>query len=393
MSDFIRVAKRIDEMPAYIFSEINAIKEKAKAKGLDLISLAIGDPDQPTPKTIVEKMKEAVDKGKNHQYSPYDGTKEYRQAAARFMKRRFDVDVDADREVVGLVGSKEGIAHLPLAFCNPGDNILYPTPGFPMYATTISMAGGNPIAVPLTYDQQFLPDLAHLKVQLEKHKPKYLILNYPHNPTSAVMPKTTLKEIVDLARKNECFLAFDNAYSEIYFDSSDKPVSALEIPGAKDISIEFHTLSKTFNMTGWRVAFAVGNETLVKGLLKVKTNIDSGPFPATQEVAIYALDNEERIASEMHKLYAERRAVALKGLDDLGIEYLPNKATFYIWASVPGGQPSMEFCKKLIEEKGVVFTPGVGFGAEGEGFFRLALTVDVPRIQEAMKRLKEFLGK
>ncbi|MCB0417223.1 MAG: aminotransferase class I/II-fold pyridoxal phosphate-dependent enzyme [Bdellovibrionaceae bacterium] len=393
MSDFIKVAKRIDEMPAYIFSEINKIKEQARAKGMDLISLAIGDPDKATPPAVVEKMRAAIEKQPNHQYSPYDGTKAFREAAARFMQRRFGVSVDPASEVVALVGSKEGIAHLPLAFCDPGDNILYPTPGFPMYATTISMAGGNPIAIPLTFDKQFVPDLAHLKVQLERHKPKYLILNYPHNPTSAVISRDALKQIIDMAREHRCFVAFDNAYSEIYFDDNNKPISALEIPGAKDLCIEFHTLSKTFNMTGWRIAFAVGNQTLVQGLLKVKTNIDSGPFPATQEAAVYALDNEDAIASEGRQMYAARRKVALAALDKLGIEYLPNHATFYVWASVPNGQSSMDFCKKLIEEQGVVCTPGVGFGAEGEGFFRLALTVDVPRIEEAMKRLAKFLGR
>lgn len=393
MNRTIRPAKRLEAIPAYIFSEINQIKEKAKAKGMDLISLAIGDPDKPTPTPIIDRMKAAVEKQSNHVYSPYEGTAEFREAAARWLKRRFGVAVDSSEELVALVGSKEGIAHFPLAYCDPGDVCLYPTPGFPMYSTTIALAGGKPVPLPLRYEKGFLPDLRELEALVEKTRPKYLTLNYPHNPTSAVCPKPLLADIVSLAKKHDVVIAYDNAYSEIYYDAKDRPASVLEIPGAKDVCIEFHTLSKTFNMTGWRIAFAAGNRDLVKALLKVKTNIDSGPVKSVQEAAAFALDNEEAISESMRKVYAERRKVALEGLDRLGIEYLEPRATFYVWAGVPQGGSSMEFAKRLIESQGVVVTPGVGFGPEGEHFFRLALTVDVPRLKEAIERMGKFLGR
>ncbi len=389
----VRVAKRVAEMPAYIFSEINVIKEKARAKGMDLISLAIGDPDKATPTAIVNMMKLATEKQGNHQYSPYEGTKAFRASCANFMKRRFGVTLSPDKEIVALVGSKEGLAHLPLAFVNPGDCVLYPTPGFPMYATTVSMAGGRPVSFHLTFDNAFLPDLKKFEAQVKKEKPTYVILNYPHNPTAATCPEETLIDLLELAKKYDFFIAYDNAYSEIYLDENKKPISALQIPGAKDRVIEFHTLSKTFNMTGWRIAFAAGSETLVQGLLKVKTNIDSGPFPATQEAAVYALDNYESLTPEIRRGYRDRMKAALAGLDRLEIEYLQPTATFYVWAKVPNGESSMEFCKNLIEKQGVVVTPGLGFGDEAEGYFRLALTVDVPRIEEALRRIATYLNR
>jgi LL-diaminopimelate aminotransferase len=228
---------------------------------------------------------------------------------------------------------------------------------------------------------------------MKRHEPKYLILNYPHNPTAAVCPRETLTSIVDLCHRFDCFLCYDNAYSEVYFSDKARPISALEIPGAKDITIEFQTLSKTFNMTGWRLAFAVGSEKLVQPLRNTKTHIDSGPFPATQEAGAWALEEYQQLTEPLRQMYAERRKVALHGLDRLHIEYLPPAATFYIWCRVPDEQPSMEFCRQLIEQQGLVITPGIGFGPEGEGFFRLALTVDVPRIEEAMHRLAVFLGR
>jgi LL-diaminopimelate aminotransferase len=238
-----------------------------------------------------------------------------------------------------------------------------------------------------------LPDLKELDGLLEKHKPRFMILNYPSNPTTATISREKLTEIVRLARKHNTLIAYDNAYSEMYYSESDKPLSILEIPGAKDVAIEFQSLSKTFNMTGWRLGFAVGNADLIKGLLKAKTNIDSGPLLSVQEAGSWALEHADELASPIRAVYAERRAAVLSGLEKLGIEYFAPKATFFVWARVPNGKPSMDFCRELIEQQGLVVTPGMGFGVEGEGYFRLAMTVDSPRIREAMTRLAKYLGR
>lgn len=387
----IRQSDRLRALPPYIFSEINAIKADAEKRGIKLLSLGIGDPDLPTPDAIVQKIQEAAAKPKNHMYSPYDGTKAFRSAAAAWFQRRFGVTLDPDKEVVALIGSKEGIAHFPVAFVNPGDNCLYPSPGYPVFGTSILLAGGNAVPMPLHAETNFLPDPKELEKLFIEKKPKYALLNFPSNPTSAMCPKEKLAEIVALARKHEVILVSDNAYSEIYFDDAKKPCSILEIEGAKEVAIEFHSLSKTFNMTGWRLAFAVGNPDLVAGLLRAKTNIDSGPLLAVQEAAIYALENAEALVAPIRKVYAERRELVLAGLRKLGIEYFPMDATFFLWARVPNGQPSMEFTKALINTEGLVVTPGMGFGPEGEGFFRLALTVDKPALVEALARLERFL--
>ncbi len=390
---WIEQARRLQELPPYIFSEINAIKADAQKRGISLLSLAIGDPDQPTPEAIVRKLQEAMANPENHVYSPYEGTMAFKLAVADWVKERFNVTVNPETEVMALIGSKEGIAHFPLAFVNPGDKCLYPSPGYPIFQTAISLAGGIPIPVPHRVENGFIPDLHELESLLVLHKPKYLLINFPCNPTSAVVNREFLTELVFLVRKYQTILVSDNAYSEMYYAEEDKPLSILEIPGAMDVAIEFQSFSKTFNMTGWRIAYAIGNAKLVAGLLRAKTNIDSGPLLAVQEASIYALKNGKVLCEPIRDIYRKRRKIILEGLDKLGIKYLYPKATFFIWAEVPGSESSMEFTKRLIEKEGLVVTPGIGFGKEGDKYFRLALTVPDDSLESAIERLGRAIHK
>lgn len=389
--NWIQQSKRLQELPPYIFSEINAIKADAQKRGVSLLSLAIGDPDQPTPELIVRKLQEATSRPENHVYSPYEGTQEFKRAVARWFHERFNVKLNADTEVLALIGSKEGIAHFPIAFVNPGDKCLYPSPGYPIFQTAISLAGGIPIPVPHRETHGFIPNLDELESLLVLHRPKYLLINFPSNPTSAVVNREFLTELVFLARKYETILVSDNAYSEMYYDERDKPLSILEIPGAMDLAIEFQSFSKTFNMTGWRIAYAAGNAKLIAGLLRAKTNIDSGPLLSVQQASIYALENAVTLSEPIRELYRKRKTIIVEGLDKLGIQYLDPRATFFLWAKVPTKESSMEFAKRLIEKEGLVVTPGIGFGKEGEGYFRLALTVPNASLEDAIQRLGRAL--
>jgi LL-diaminopimelate aminotransferase len=387
------MADRLKSLPPYIFSQINQIKAEAQKKGISLMSLGIGDPDQPTPTPIVERMKLAVAKPENHLYSPYEGTFEFRSAVQTWMKKRFGVDVNPEREIMALIGSKEGLNHFPQAFLNPGDKAVFPSPGYPVFETSILLAGAKAIPLPLLAQNNFLPDPNRLETIFSKERPKYCLLNFPSNPTSAMCTKEQLVPIVELARKYDVILGYDNAYSEIYYNPAKRPPSILEIPGAKDVAIEFHSLSKTFNMTGWRLGYAVGNADLVAGLLKMKTNVDSGPLPSVQDVGCFALGMGDELTGPIRTLYTERRKIVLDGLKRLGVEYIDPLATFFIWAKTPRGMNSMEFTKALIESEGLVVTPGSGFGVEGEGFFRLAMTVPNQKINDALERLGRFLAK
>jgi LL-diaminopimelate aminotransferase len=384
-------SQRLLSLPPYIFSEINNIKAEAQKRGVDLLSLAIGDPDQPTPEPIIRELQKASAEPLNHAYSPYEGTLSFRTEVAKWFQGRFGVQLNPANEVLALIGSKEGIAHFPLAFVNPGDKCLYPSPGYPIFSTAIQLAGGIPIPLPHRWKNQFQPDLNELETLLLIHQPKYILVNFPCNPTSATCSREVMTEMVALARKHRTILVSDNAYSEMYFDKKDKPLSLLEIPGAKEVAIEFHSLSKTFNMTGWRIAFAVGNPELIAGLLRVKTNIDSGPLLAVQKASEFALANAEPLIEPIRKLYFERREIVLNEMNRMGIETFYPKATFFIWAKVPGKELSMDFAKRLIANQGLVVTPGIGFGKEGEGFFRLALTVPTAQLKEAMIRLGKAL--
>ena len=384
----IRKAKRIQELPPYLFAEIDKKKNALKARGVDIISLGIGDPDLPTPAHIVERLQTAAADPINHRYPDYEGLLAFRQAAARWYRTRFGVVLDAETEVVSLIGSKEGIAHMPIAFVDPDDIVLSPDPGYPVYAVGTGFCGGAVHRMPLTKSNGFVPDLQAIPASVAKAA-KLMWLCYPNNPTSAVATRAFFRDAVEFARKNEIIICHDAAYSEIYFDG-EKPISFLEIDGAREVGIEFHSLSKTFNMTGWRVGFAVGNAELVAGLGKVKTNVDSGVFQAVQEAAIAALGGDQSCVDRAREIYQSRRDLVVKSLAKAGLETISPRATFYVWVETPRGYTSAAFATKVLEETGVVITPGTGFGPSGEGYVRLSLTVNGDRLAEAVGRIERL---
>jgi LL-diaminopimelate aminotransferase len=346
----------------------------------------VGDPDLPTPAGIIEAMIRAVKDPSNHCYPPYAGTGDFRAAVAEWYEGRFSVKLDPDTEVIALIGAKEGIAHMPLAFINNGDIALVPTPAYPVYNIGTLFAGGEPYFLPLLKENGFLPDLSSIPEEIAV-KAKMIWLNYPNNPTAAVADKDFFKAVVEFAHKYNIMICNDLTYSEIAFDGYE-PMSLLEVEGARDVSIEFHSLSKSYNMTGWRMAFAVGNKEAVRGLSSVKSNIDSGAFRAIQIAGIEALENNREHIVELKKIYTGRRDAMVKSLIDAGLEVNPPKATFYLWVPVPRPFTSVELATRLLTEAGVVVTPGNGFGAPGEGYIRLALTRDEKRLLEAAERIK-----
>jgi len=383
----VKWAKRIADLPPYLFAEIDEKKNEMKAKGVDVIDLGVGDPDIPTPDFIIEALKKAAEDPENHRYPSYVGMLSYRTAVADWYKERFDVDLDPKDEVIALIGSKEGIAHTPLAFIDPGDTGLYSDPGYPVYPTSISFAGGTPYAMPLLKENDFLPDLDAIPEGV-REKAKIMFINYPNNPTTAVAGEEFYREVIDFAAKYNILICHDAAYTEIAYDGY-KPLSFLQVDGAKDVGIEFHSLSKTFDMTGWRIGFAVGNKKAIGGLGKIKTNIDSGAFQAVQVAGIEALKHYQTGLEDRKKIFQERRDIFCKGLDEAGLGYIKPKATFYVWFEVPKGVSSKDFSSKLLEEAGIVVTPGTGFGKHGEGYARVSTTFDTERIVQAVERLKE----
>ena len=384
----IKWARRIEELPPYLFAEIDKKKNEMIAKGVDVIDLGVGDPDIPTPGHIIDALKKASEDPSNHTYPSYIGMMEFREAAANWYKKRFNVDLDPGSEIVTLIGSKEGIAHAPLAFLDPGDIALVPDPGYPVYPVSTTFAGGVPYNMPLLKENDFLPDLDTIPDDV-LGKAKLMFLNYPNNPTTAVAEKGFFEEVVDFALHNNILVCHDAAYTEIAFDGY-VPVSFLQVDGAKEVCLEFHSLSKTFSMTGWRIAFAAGNSRAVSGLGKIKTNIDSGAFQAVQIAGIEALNNYELGLEERKNVYQKRIDIFCKGLDEAGLGYNKPKATFYVWFDVPSGFSSSEFSSKLLEEAGIVVTPGNGFGDAGEGYARVSVTFDTERIAQAAERFKEF---
>lgn len=384
----IEKAQRIEQIPPYLFAQIDKKKEEMKQKGMDLIDLGIGDPDLPTPEPIIERMKRALEDPRNHHYPSYEGMIEFRTAAARWFEKRFGVRFDPKTEVLTLIGSKEGIAHIPLAFVNPGDYVLVPSPGYPVYRVATLFAGGTPYFMPLLKENGFLPKLSEIPKEVAERS-KLLFINYPNNPTSAIAERPFFEEVIAFARRYGIIICHDAAYSELAFDGY-RPLSFFEMEGAKEVGIEFHSLSKTFNMTGWRIGFAVGNPEIVSGLGRVKTNIDSGLFQAIQEAGIEALNRYDTPVPHLIRIYEGRRDVMVKGLREVGLEVELPKATFYLWIRVPRGYTSAQFATLLIENAGIVATPGNGFGDAGEGYIRMALTVGEPRLREAIERLREI---
>lgn len=382
-------AERVRELPPYLFATIEKMKQDALRKGVDLIDLSIGDPDIPTPKHIVQRMKKAVENPEHHRYPSYAGMLSFRQAVADWYKTRFNVKLDPGTEVLSLIGSKEGIGHMPLAFINPGDVVLVPSPGYPVYPVATLFAGGKSRIMPLIEKNNYLPDLKAIPQNVLK-KSKLMFINYPNNPTSAIAGRSFYKDVIDFAAMHNIIVCHDAAYSEIYFDGK-KPLSFLQIPGAKDVGIEFHSLSKTYNMTGWRIGFAVGNAAAIAGLGKIKSNLDSGIFQAVQEAGIEALKTDDIILEKIRDTFQQRRDVLYNGLKKIGIEVQKPQATFYLWAKVPKGFTSSEFVTHLLNNAGVLGTPGNGFGAPGEGYIRFALTASAKRIKEAADRIGNAL--
>jgi LL-diaminopimelate aminotransferase len=377
---------RLQALPPYLFIEIDKKKRALMAAGKDVINLGVGDPDLPTHKFIIDEMAKAIYDPKNHRYPFDEGVPAFRQAAAAFMQKRFGVaGIDADKNIITTIGSKDGIAHLPLAIINPGDITLVPQPCYPVYTTGTQFAGGTPYVMPLLEKNHFLPDFSAIPEEI-KQKTKLIWLNYPNNPTAAAAPLSFYKTAVELAHKYNWVIANDLAYGEVYFEEA--PHSILEIPGAMDVAIEFHSLSKSFNMTGWRIGWAAGNPAIIAALGQVKGNVDSGQFNAIQVAGKVALENYDHpdVKKQM-SIYRERRDALHSGLTALGWNFPKPTAGFFCWANTPNNLKSMDLCARLIEEAHVVTVPGGGFGPAGEGFLRMALTVDVSRIKEAVARI------
>ena len=379
---------RLTELPPYLFARIDKIKQEELKKGRKLVALGIGDPDLPTPDFVIERLTAAAKRPSNHQYPSYWGMVEFRKAVAKWYSQRFGVELNPENEVLSLIGSKEGIAHIPLAFVNPGEATLVPDPGYPVYHAATLFAGGKPLHFPLLEKNAYLPDFAELE-HLVKSGPRVrlLFLNYPNNPTAATASLDFFKEVVAFAKKHQIIVCHDNAYSEIYFDGK-KQLSFLEVPGAKDVGCEFHSLSKTFNMTGWRVGFVVGNAKILEGLAQVKTNIDSGVFNACQEAGIEALNRYEPFCTDLRGIYQKRRDILVPALKAIDLHCQSPEATFYVWCRLPKGRKSEEFVLDLIRDKGIVSTPGNGFGAAGEGYVRFTLCSDVAVLKQVAEALK-----
>ena len=383
----IQYSQRIQRIPYYLFAEIDRVIEEKKSGGMDIINLGIGDPDLPTPKNIIDKFCLAAYDPENHRYPSYTGMLSFRESVAKWYRKRFGVSLDVENEVLTLIGSKEGIAHIPLAFINPNDIVLVPDPAYPVYKIGTILADGNPIEMPLLEENEFKPDFSKIDKKIAENA-KILFLSYPNNPTTAVVEKGFFKEVVDFANDNEIIVCHDAPYSEMTFDGYKAP-SFLEVNGAKEIGVEFHSLSKTYNMTGWRIGFVVGNPEIISGLGRVKENVDSGVFQAIQYAGIEALTGPQDSVEKNRRILRERRDILVDGLNDLGWDVKKPKATFYLWFRIPKTyKSSIKFSRDLLDRTGVVMTPGVGFGRYGEGFVRCALTQKKERLEEALERMR-----
>ncbi|GAB6875851.1 LL-diaminopimelate aminotransferase [Thermaerobacter litoralis] len=388
----VQPARRLERIPPYLFAELDRMQAEAAARGVDVISLGIGDPDQPTPPHIVEALQRAAADPANHPYPSYAGSRRFRQAVARWFEGRFGVRLDPEGEVLALIGSKEGLAHVIWAYVDPGDVVLVPDPGYPVYKAHTLLAGGEPYVLPLREDRGWLPDLDQVPADVAR-RAKLLFLNYPNNPTGAVATPEFYRQVVEFARTHDVLVIQDAAYTEVGEPGYRAP-SILQTEGARDVALEFHSLSKPFNMTGWRIGFAVGRADLLRPLATLKTNTDSGQFNAIQEAAIVALEQTppawfERLA----RLYEGRKQKVLATLAQVGIAASRPRATFYIWARVPERFGSDgDFAAFLLREAGVVVSPGSAYGDHGAGYFRISLTVPDHRLDEAMERLRRVLA-
>ena len=384
----MKLAKRIENLPPYLFVEIRKKIAARKAKGQDVVSFAIGDPDIPTPSHIIARLCQAAQDPANHHYPESDGLSELRQAIAKWYKNRFDVSLDANLEILPLIGSKEGLAHVALCFIDPGDIALVPDPGYPVYSAGTILAGGKPHYMPLTEKNNFLPDLKAIPFYVLKGA-KLLWLNYPNNPTGAVADLDFFSRVVQFARQHDLAVCHDAPYSEVAFDGY-QPVSFMQAEGAKEVGVEFHSLSKSYNMTGWRIGMVVGNAEMITALKTVKSNWDSGIPQAIQYAAIEALTGPQDCIPEHNTIYQRRRDLVIDMLNSIGLEAKPPKASLYVWARVPEGYNSVEFANELLEKVGVVVTPGIGYGENGEGYVRLSLTIPDAGLVKGLSRLAEW---
>ena len=382
----MKKSERLNKIPPYLFAEIDKKIAKAKAEGVDIISLGIGDPDKPTISAVVNEMHKAIDNPKNHDYPPYEGTFEFRKASTDWLKKRFGIDINPNDEIIANIGSKEAIAHLFLAFVDAGDYTLVPDPAYPVYRNGTIFAGGTPYSMPLLEENGFLPDFDKIPEDIAK-KSKVMFLNYPNNPTGAVCDLEFFKKAVDFCKKYDILLCHDNAYCEVTYDGYVAP-SVFQVEGAKDIAIEFYSHSKSYNMTGWRVGFVCGNKEAIQALGTIKNNLDSGTFKAIQQAAAQAYIAPEEEILNLKKMYQERKDVMENGLRELGWDIKQTKGTIFLWVKVPEGMTSEEFATIMLEKAGVVVPAGIGYGTYGEGYFRIALTQEVSRLKEALQRMK-----
>jgi LL-diaminopimelate aminotransferase len=384
--DWITPADRLKALPPYVFARLDELKANAREQGLDLIDLGMGNPDGPTPQPVVEAAMAAIQNAANHGYPPFEGTASFRRAITDWYRRRYDVELDPDGEALPLLGSKEGLTHLAIAYINPGDLVLVPSPAYPAHFRGPLIAGGRIHQIILRPEDDWVIDLASIPDRVAQEA-KVLYFNYPSNPTAATAPREFFEDVVAWARKHEIMLVHDLCYAELAFDGY-QPTSLLEIPGAKDISVEFHTLSKTYNMAGWRVGFVVGNRHIIQGLRTLKTNMDYGIFSAIQSAAETALQLPDVYLHEVQARYRSRRDFLINGLGELGWEIPKTRATMYLWVPCPIGMGSTDFALSVLQQTGVVVTPGNAFGAGGEGFVRISLIADCDRLQQALDRLK-----
>jgi len=378
----------MSRIPPYLFAEIDRRVQAKKAAGVDVISLGIGDPDLPTPERIVKRLQEAAADPANHQYPSYFGLKVLREAIAGWYRTRFGVELDPEREVLPVLGSKDGISHAPLALLGPGDAALAPSPGYTVYVTSAIMADADPVLMPLTAGNAWLPDFDAISAA-DSGRARVMWLNYPNNPTAAVASSAFFARAVAFAREHDILLLHDAPYSEVYF-GSERPLSLLQVPGGKEVGVEFHSLSKTFNMTGWRLGWLAGRADVIELVGQLKTNIDSGIFQAVQLAGVEALNGGEEETRAANEIYARRHRKVADVLNRLGWDIEPPQATFYVWAPVPSGTDSIGFAAAVLDQVGVVITPGVGFGPHGEGWFRLSVTAPEARLDEALERLSRL---
>ncbi|MDD4924462.1 MAG: LL-diaminopimelate aminotransferase [Dehalococcoidales bacterium] len=384
----MRTSRRMDNLAPYLFVEINKKIAAKKALGEEIINFSIGDPDIPTPENVINKICQSANDPSNHRYPETFGLPELRQAIANWYKKRFNIILDPANEILPLQGSKEGIAHMALCFIDPGDVVLVPDPSYPVYTGGTVLAGGEVYYMPLLQKNRFLPDLGVIPEDILR-KTKILWINYPNNPTGAVAEIDFFNRVVEFARKYELLVCHDGPYSEVAFDDY-KPVSFLQAEGAKDVGVEFHSLSKSYNMTGWRIGMVVGNAEAVQALNTVKSNLDSGIPQAIQYAAIEALNNSQEAIDKHNAIYQRRRDLVIEVLNDIGVEAKPPKAGLYIWAKVPEGYTSIEFTNDLLDNLGIVVTPGTGYGAHGEGYVRLSLTIPDANLVKGLSRLSAW---